>query len=102
MLLPDGDSVGVRPGAIVVIGRESPDARIAGNLAQYDGVSRRHAQLAVEDTGVTLVDIGSTNGTRVDGLPVSRVPLTLGPGEHQVHLGKTAVVVIDVVAGGQA
>lgn len=36
-------------------------------------LSRAHALLEVADTGVTLVDLGSANGTTVDGKPVTSV-----------------------------
>jgi len=36
-------------------------------------LSRAHALLKVTDTGVTLVDLGSANGTTVDGKPVASV-----------------------------
>ena len=42
------------------------------------GVSRHHAELRVEDGQVVLVDLGSTNGTLVNGQPVRRVTLTHG------------------------
>ena len=35
------------------------------------GVSRHHAELRVEDDEVVLVDLGSTNGTFVNGEPVT-------------------------------
>jgi hypothetical protein len=53
------------------------------------GVSRRHAELRVERDGVRLVDLGSTNGTRVNGRPVSEALLADG---DRVELGATTVV----------
>jgi hypothetical protein len=53
------------------------------------GVSRHHAELRVEDGQVVLVDLGSTNGTFVNGEPVRRVTLTDGT---QVTLGRTTLV----------
>jgi hypothetical protein len=53
------------------------------------GVSRHHAELRVEDGEVVLVDLGSTNGTFVNGQPVRRVVLTDGT---QVTLGRTTLV----------
>jgi hypothetical protein len=53
------------------------------------GVSRHHAELRVEDTQVVLVDLGSTNGTFVNGQPVRRVALTDGT---NVTLGRTTLV----------
>ena len=53
------------------------------------GVSRHHAELRVEDGEVVLVDLGSTNGTFVNGQPVRRVLLTDGT---RVTLGRTTLV----------
>ena len=53
------------------------------------GVSRHHAELRVEDGQVVLVDLGSTNGTLVNGQPVRRVVLTDGT---NVTLGRTTMV----------
>ena len=64
-------------------GREGTDVRVVGG-----GVSRRHAELHVDAQGVLLVDLGSTNGTRVDGRPVARH--RLGGGER-LRLGDVDV-----------
>jgi Protein of unknown function (DUF3662)/Inner membrane component of T3SS, cytoplasmic domain len=53
------------------------------------GVSRHHAELRVEEDQVVLVDLGSTNGTFVNGQPVRRVVLTDGT---NVTLGRTTMV----------
>jgi hypothetical protein len=53
------------------------------------GVSRHHAELRVEDGEVVLVDLGSTNGTFVNGQPIRRVTLADGT---QVTLGRTTLV----------
>lgn len=54
----------LRPGANV-IGRE-------GDVLVADGrVSRRHAQIANDLGNLTLEDLGSTNGTKVDGQPLA-------------------------------
>jgi len=53
------------------------------------GVSRHHAELRVEDGEVVLVDLGSTNGTFVNGQPVRRISLTDGT---RVTLGRTTLV----------
>lgn len=62
------------------------------------GVSRHHAELRVEEDQVVLVDLGSTNGTFVNGQPARRVVLTDGT---TVTLGRTTMVFRqDVRAGG--
>ena len=53
------------------------------------GVSRHHSELRVEDGQVVLVDLGSTNGTFVNGQPVRRVALTDGT---TVTLGRTTMI----------
>jgi Protein of unknown function (DUF3662)/FHA domain len=53
------------------------------------GVSRHHAELRVEDGEVVLLDLGSTNGTFVDGQPIRRVSLRDGT---RVTLGRTTLV----------
>jgi len=52
------------------------------------GVSRHHAELRVENDQVVLVDLGSTNGTFVNGQPVRRVTLSDG---MRVALGRTTL-----------
>jgi hypothetical protein len=56
------------------------------------GVSRHHAELRTEDGQVVLVDLGSTNGTFVNGQPIRRVVLTDGT---RVTLGRTTLVFRD-------
>src|SRR5260370_3181740 len=53
------------------------------------GVSRHHAELRVEHDQVVLVDLGSTNGTFVNGQPVRRGPLRDGT---PISLGRTTLV----------
>ena len=51
------------------------------------GVSRRHAQVSFEEGGWWLVDLGSKNGTRVGGIPISgKGPLSDGV---RVSVGRT-------------
>jgi Protein of unknown function (DUF3662)/FHA domain len=70
---------------LVILGRGTDcDLRLVD-----PGVSRHHAEIRVEDGEVVLVDLGSTNGTFVNGQPVRRVPLTDGT---KVTLGRTTLV----------
>ena len=57
------------------------------------GVSRRHAALSVEGRRLALSDLGSTNGTMVDGVAVREALLR---GGEIVRIGSTA---IDVTEG---
>ncbi|MDI9581660.1 MAG: DUF3662 and FHA domain-containing protein [Thermobispora sp.] len=53
------------------------------------GVSRHHAELRIEGDKVVLVDLGSTNGTFVNGQPVRRIEMQDGT---RVTLGRTTLV----------
>jgi hypothetical protein len=88
---PDGGSDGANQRTyeittpLVILGRGTDcDLRLVD-----PGVSRHHAEIRVEDGEVVLVDLGSTNGTFVNGQPVRRVPLSDGT---RVTLGRTTLV----------
>lgn len=53
------------------------------------GVSRRHAEIRVDVGGATLTDLGSTNGTAVNGKPVRSRELTDG---DRLTVGTTTMV----------
>lgn len=54
------------------------------------GVSRRHARLQLSDTGLTIEDLGSKNGTFVGDTPVTTVtPIADG---DRLRFGSTVVV----------
>lgn len=53
------------------------------------GVSRRHAELHLADDIVRLVDTGSTNGTTVNGIPVTATQLSSG---DRIQVGNTLLV----------
>ncbi len=65
----------LEPGRQILIGRdESAELRI-NDLT----VSKRHARVVVDDGGaITVLDLGSTNGTAVNGHPISRAALKAG------------------------
>lgn len=73
-------------GAPMRIGR-APECEL---VLKDNRVSRRHARLAARDGVLVLTDLGSTNGTRVNGHRVSEV--VLGAGDR-VLVGDTSVVV---------
>jgi hypothetical protein len=54
------------------------------------GISRRHAELRPGPDGWTVADLGSTNGVRVNGVPVRGVQL-LRSGDR-IELGSTEIV----------
>lgn len=87
LIAPDGTQREVRvDGSLLTVGR----ARDNG-LVLHDGrVSRYHARLQARSGSLVLTDLGSTNGTRVNGQLVEEVVLGLG---DRVQLGDTTLVV---------
>ena len=83
----DGPSAGETvnlPHGEIVIGR----AETCGVVVESDAVSRMHARLTVSDDGVTIEDLGTVNGTMVNGQRVSAV--ALNPGD-MIQLGTTTL-----------
>ena len=92
VIRPDGTQHEVElDGAMLTIGRAGDN-----RLVVHDGrVSRHHARLQVRRGSLILTDLGSTNGSRVNGTPVTEV--VLGEGD-QIELGDTVLVVESVAA----
>lgn len=79
--LPPGDNlVGRTPEAEVVL------------PAEDDAVSRRHARLLHRGDRLILEDLGSTNGTRVNGQRITG-PVEVGPGD-EIMIGRTQLRVV--------
>jgi Protein of unknown function (DUF3662)/FHA domain len=81
-LLVGGGRRNVLSGSRVVLGR----SREADIVLQDPNVSRRHAELRREEGGWEIVDLGSTNGIKVNGRRVGNQPLQ--PGD-QITIGVT-------------
>lgn len=97
--------VNVPPGTVAVIdveGRAYPVSKavtVIGRGVDADvvlddaGVSRRHAEIHLLDGKLRLVDLGSTNGTYLDGERVHAGPIangstiTMGRSRLTIHLG---------------
>ena len=70
---------------VTVIGRGSDaDVRLSDT-----GVSRRHAEVRREGDDIVFADLGSTNGSIVNGRQVERVRLSSG---DRIQLGRTTLV----------
>ncbi|MBV8202904.1 MAG: FHA domain-containing protein [Acidobacteria bacterium] len=81
-------SVDISPGRTVIVGRtDDCDLPIADPT-----VSRRHAELDLTDSGLRLRDVGSTNGTFVDGRRVSEAVALPGA---QIAFGKVGFELLD-------
>lgn len=84
-----------RPGAAPREAAFERDAAVVGRGSEAHiriedaGVSRRHAEVRREGDEVFLVDLGSTNGTTVNGRAIERVRLT--PGDR-ISIGRTVLV----------
>ena len=84
---PDAGGIHLLQGGKVHLGR-SAEADVP--LDDPD-VSRLHCAVTVTDGGaVTVTDLGSTNGTSVDGSPVGPQPVLFRPGST-LRIGETAV-----------
>jgi pSer/pThr/pTyr-binding forkhead associated (FHA) protein len=77
----------------LILGREQSSADL---VIDDPGVSRRHARVIPENGGVVVEDLGSSNGTYVNGERISG-PVELGAGD-EVQVGAT----IMGVEGGTA
>ena len=69
----------VRPPCLVDEGRKEQFLRPGSNIVGREGdillqdgrVSRRHAEITLDPSGITLTDLGSTNGTKLNGQPLA-------------------------------
>jgi hypothetical protein len=75
LVLPDGKTVAISHEPLV-IGRAPECGVVLGDT----NVSRRHAQVALHDGAVVVTDLGSTNGTFLNGRRVTRA--TVRPGDE--------------------
>jgi adenylate cyclase len=82
-------TIDLAPGRRIVVGRAA-----TSDVPIYDPtVSRRHAELALADSGVQVKDLGSSNGTFVNG---GRVTDAVANGGDVVTFGKVAFRVREV------
>jgi hypothetical protein len=85
LVLADGERVAVGDDP-VTIGR-LPDSTV---VLSDPNVSRRHAEVRREGPAIVVVDLHSTNGTKVNGAPVVRRELVDG---DEILFGSTALTV---------
>ena len=79
-------------GVPIAIGR-APECEL---VLRDSRVSRRHARLTARDGVLVLTDLGSTNGTRVNGHRVTEV--VLGAGDR-IAIGETTLLIEPAAAG---
>jgi hypothetical protein len=84
----------------VILGRitdnqsQIPDIDLSPFQAYTYGVSRLHAEIRYDDRGIVVVDLSSSNGTRINGqliTPHVEYPLTIG---DIITLGKFRIQII--------
>lgn len=88
LLVTNGPQVGMaaevdQAGTYVVIGRSADCAIVLDD----DFVSTRHARVVNGETGLYLEDLGSTNGTYVNGRRIT-APTSVGT-EDEIRIGRT-------------
>ncbi len=71
--------------AEVTVGRGSDNDLIV----DHESISGHHAKLQLEGDTYSLIDLGSTNGTKIDGIATSNGPLSNGT---QITFGKVDAV----------
>lgn len=71
------------------IGRQSANDIVVSD----EQVSRRHAEVQVIPNGILVTDLGSSNGTFINGTRVSS-PQTIGPGDT-LQVGTTVLRLVD-------
>lgn len=77
------------------VGRECGNPAIDRALAPLLGVSRRHARLELADGTLRVQDLGSRNGTTVDGVPVTgSVVLPLSTAQIRIGLGRNCTLTV--------
>ena len=83
VVLPDGKRVALGE-ETAVIGR-MPECAVTLSDPQ---TSRQHAEIRYGETGYRLVDLGSTNGTEVNGVKIKEIPLSDG---DVIVIGATSI-----------
>lgn len=92
LLSTSGDqSIDLQPGRMLVVGRA-----VTSDVPIYDPtISRKHAEISLADSGVKIKDLGSSNGTFLNGAKVTEAEA--GPNDV-VTFGKVAFKVVEVAA----
>lgn len=92
-------TVGMEVADCLVVGRSDPTANYHPNLdltpygGQEHGVSRRHARVLQQDKALYIEDLGSVNGTRINGFELeANRPYRLRDGD-ELEFGRVRVTV---------
>jgi len=87
-------TIDLKFGGVVIVGRA-----VTSDLPIYDPtVSRHHAELSLTEAGVDVKDLGSSNGTFVNGTPIDQAQAVNG---DVVTFGRVAFRVVEVTPAAQ-
>ena len=99
-MISTGDIVPVTGYSEVTLGRVSegqpiiPDIDLSPYKAYESGVSRMHASLQLDENQITVTDLGSANGTRINGMKItSQIPYPVKHGDI-LTLGKFKIQIL--------
>jgi hypothetical protein len=99
-IISTGDLIPVAGQEEITLGRASegqpiiPDIDLTAYKAYESGVSRMHASIRVADDLVTVTDLGSANGTTINGVKISaHIPQSLKHGDI-LTLGKFKIQIL--------
>src|SRR3990172_3754128 len=88
-------TVDVKPGATLIVGRA-----VSSDVPIYDPtISRQHAQVSILNGGVLVKDLGSSNGTFLNG---SRITEATAQPNDVVRFGKVSFYVREMARGATA
>ena len=90
-----GGEFPLRPNREIVIGRSSD----LDMVLVEDMVSRKHAKILTDEKGVAIQDLGSTNGTFVNGEKIRKVDLKDG---DRILIGTSIIKLVAVSGEGDA
>lgn len=82
-----GSVLGVSPDSACYLGRSTKCELVVN----HPSVSRRHALLCPDRTGLLVTDLGSTNGTFIDGVRVTGTEVAAL--ESRIHFGSVEFVI---------
>lgn len=78
-------------GRVFVIGRNPTDCDL---VISDQGVSRRHAEISIIDNNVFIQDLGSSNGTRLNGQRLSKDRKVSLPPQGTLALGSVELAIV--------
>jgi hypothetical protein len=89
---------GRKPRRVPVTARVELGRDCRGLLIHDEAASRRHVTLTPGPDGLFVTDLGSSNGTFVNGAQLTRRPARIGPGDV-VRVGETEISIPEPAAG---